>query len=45
MPKTEKSPLSIETVNTNVINAEYAVRGEIVQVRGHRSPVRPPNQY
>ena len=36
MPKTGKAPLSLETINSNVINAEYAVRGEIVQVRGRR---------
>mmetsp|Transcript_18252 Transcript_18252/g.39287 ORF Transcript_18252/g.39287 Transcript_18252/m.39287 type:complete len:505 (+) Transcript_18252:254-1768(+) len=27
-----KAPLSIDTINTNVINSEYAVRGEIVQI-------------
>ena len=28
-----KSSISIESINANVINAEYAVRGEIVQAR------------
>jgi hypothetical protein len=31
--KTSKSALSLESINSNVIEAEYAVRGEIVQVR------------
>ena len=34
--KTGRAPLSMETINTNVIEAEYAVRGEIVQVSGWR---------
>ena len=30
--KTGRAPLSLTTINSNVINAEYAVRGEIVQL-------------
>lgn len=34
MPKpTTKAPISIDSINSNVINSEYAVRGEIVGVR------------
>lgn len=29
---TRKAPLSIDNINTRVINSEYAVRGEIVQI-------------
>lgn len=32
MTKIGRAPLSIDTINTNVINSEYAVRGEIVQI-------------